>query len=70
MAQFGKGQQFFGDLAGQFLQESKKLLIAAVSVLTAGSAAISYQLNFQLIVIQNQLPGLPGCISVLDQFQI
>jgi chorismate mutase/prephenate dehydrogenase len=26
MAQFGKGQQFFGDLAGQFLQESKQLL--------------------------------------------
>ncbi|CAM3861861.1 bifunctional chorismate mutase/prephenate dehydrogenase [Rheinheimera salexigens] len=26
MAQFGKGQQFFGDLAEQFLQESKHLL--------------------------------------------
>lgn len=26
MAQFGKGQQFFGELAGQFLQESKQLL--------------------------------------------
>ena len=26
MAQFGKGQQFFGDLAAQFLQESKQLL--------------------------------------------
>ncbi|MDX1391863.1 MAG: bifunctional chorismate mutase/prephenate dehydrogenase [Rheinheimera sp.] len=26
MAQFGKGQQFFGALAGQFLQESKQLL--------------------------------------------
>lgn len=26
MAQFGKGQQFFGDLADQFLQESKQLL--------------------------------------------
>ena len=26
MAQFGKGQQYFGDLAGQFLQESKQLL--------------------------------------------
>lgn len=26
MAQFGKGQHFFGDLAGQFLQESKQLL--------------------------------------------
>lgn len=26
MAQFGKGQQFFGELAGQFLHESKQLL--------------------------------------------
>ncbi|WP_333608310.1 bifunctional chorismate mutase/prephenate dehydrogenase [Arsukibacterium sp.] len=26
MAQFAKGQQFFGELAGQFLQESKQLL--------------------------------------------
>jgi chorismate mutase/prephenate dehydrogenase len=26
MAQFGKGQHFFGELAGQFLQESKQLL--------------------------------------------
>ena len=26
MAQFGKGQQYFGELAGQFLQESKQLL--------------------------------------------
>ncbi len=26
MTQFAKGQQFFGDLAGQFLQESKQLL--------------------------------------------
>ena len=26
MAQFGKGQHYFGELAGQFLQESKQLL--------------------------------------------
>jgi len=26
MAEFAKGQQFFGELAGQFLQESRRLL--------------------------------------------